>query len=151
MKKDIKQQLFSLCLNLIEQRISNAQLAISTAKESANDDRKSSAGDKHETGRAMAQLEQEKSGQQLKDVFDLKKSIEKLNLDIQSASAQVGSIVITDKGNFFILAPLGKLIVDENIYYAISISSPIGDKLKGRIKNESFEMKGIVYKILEVF
>lgn len=151
MKKDIKQQLFSLCLNLIEQRISNAQLAISTAKESANDDTKSSAGDKHETGRAMAQLEQEKSGQQLKDVFDLKKSIKKINLDIQSASAQVGSIVITDKGNFFILAPLGKLIVDENVYYAISISSPIGDKLKGRIKNESFEMKGIVYKILEVF
>lgn len=147
---NLKHQLYSLCLKQIEQKISNAQSAIDSATESANDDTKSSAGDKHETGRSMAQLEQEKSRHQLKEALDLKKSIEKINLQIQSASAHVGSIVITDKGNFFILVPVGKLSIHEKSYYAISIASPIGIKLKNLIKNDSFDMNGIVYKILEV-
>lgn len=151
MKKDIKQQLFSLCLNLIAQRISNAQLAINNAKESANDDTKSSAGDKHETGRAMAQLEQEKSAHQLNDALDLKKAIEKINLEIKSDSAQVGSIVVTDRGNFFVSVPVGKIEIEKVQYYAISIASPIGLKLKNLTKNDSFNMNGIVYKILKVF
>lgn len=150
-KNNLKQQLYSLCLVQIEKRISNAQLAINNAKESANDDTKSSAGDKHETGRAMAQLEQEKSAHQLNEALELKASIEKINLDIQSTSAQVGSIVHTDKGNFFISIPVGKLAVDNTHYFAISIASPIGAKLKNLTKNDSFEMNGIVYKILEVF
>src|SRR3989344_3123698 len=110
-KNNLKLQLYSLCLVQIEQRISNAQLAIDNAKESSNDDTKSSAGDKHETGRAMAQLEQEKSAHQLNEALDLKASIEKINLAIKSISAQVGSIVHTDKGNFFISVPVGKLTV----------------------------------------
>lgn len=150
MKTNLKHQLYSLCLKQIEQKISNAQSAIDSATESANDDTKSSAGDKHETGRAMAQLEQEKSRHQLKEALDLKKSIEKINLEIQSASAHVGSIVITDNGNFFILVPVGKLSIDGKSYYAISIASPIGVKLKNLTKNDSFDMNGIVYKILEV-
>lgn len=151
MNTNLKQQLFSLCLTQIEQKISIAQSAIDNATESANDDTKSSAGDKHETGRAMAQLEQEKSRHQLKEALDLKKSIEKINIDIQSTSAHVGSVVHTDKGNFFISVPVGKLTIENTSYYSISITSPIGAKLKNLTKNDSFDMNGIVYKILEVF
>ena len=147
---NLKHELYLLCLKCIEQKISNAQSAIDSATESANDDTKSSAGDKHETGRAMAQLEQEKSRHQLKEALDLKTSIEKINLEIKSTSAHVGSIIITDKGNFFILVPVGKLLFDEKSYYAISIASPIGAKLTNLTKNDSFDMNGIVYKILEV-
>ena len=120
------------------------------AKESANDDSKSSAGDKHETGRAMAQLEQEKSGYQLKEAQELKNNLEKININTVSKSVQLGSIVITDKGNFFVSIPVGKLIVDSQTYYAISLSSPIGVKVKNLTKKDAFEMNNIVYKILEI-
>ena len=53
---NLKQQLYSLCLKQIEQKISNAQSAIDSATESANDDTKSSAGDKHETGRGYGSI-----------------------------------------------------------------------------------------------
>ncbi len=151
MNINLKKHLHSLCLDQINQRISTTQLAIDNAKESANDDTKSSAGDKHETGRAMAQLEQEKNAFQLNELFEMKKVLEKINLSIQSASIQVGSIVVTDKINFFISVPVGKLIIEKEAYYSISINSPIGEKLKNRIKNDSFDMNGIVYKILEIF
>lgn len=150
MKTSLKQKLHSLCLQNVEQRILNAQLAINNAKESANDDTKSSAGDKHETGRAMAQLEQEKSANQLNEALSLKKALEKLDLTISSKSVQVGSVVLTDKGNFFISIPVGKLTVEKETYYSISIGSPIGEKIKNLVKNDTFNMNGIVYKILGV-
>jgi len=137
-------------MECIEQRISNAQEAINVAKESANDDSKSSAGDKHETGRAMAQLEQEKSGQQLKEAEELKKTLEKMNVGNTSDSIQIGSIVLTNKGNFFIAVPVGKLIVDKESYYAISIGSPLGAKIKNLRNGTEFDMNGIVYKILGI-
>ena len=150
MKKNLKTELYSLCLKHIEQRISNAQEAIDVAKESANDDSKSSAGDKHETGRAMAQLEQEKSGQQLKEAEELKNVLEKIDMSRNSDSIQLGSLVLTDKGNFFVSIPVGKLIIEKEPYHAISIGSPIGTKIKNLKKNDTFDMNSIVYKILEV-
>ncbi len=150
MKKKLKEQLYLLCMDYVEKRISNLQGAILVAKESANDDSKSSAGDKHETGRAMAQLEQEKSGYQLKEAQELKNNLEKININTVSKSVQLGSIVITDKGNFFVSIPVGKLILDSQTYYAISLSSPIGVKVKNLTKKDAFEMNNIVYKILEI-
>lgn len=150
MKTSIKEELYFLCLQQIEQRIATTQMAIDSAKESANDDTKSSAGDKHETGRAMAQLEQEKSAVQLHEALALKKTLEKIDYTLSSKSVMVGSVVYTDKGNFFISIPVGKLSVQTEVFYSISIGSPIGDKIKNLQKNDTFEMNGIVYKILGI-
>ncbi len=150
MKANIKQQLCLLCYEAVAQRIANAQNAIDVAKESANDDSKSSAGDKHETGRAMAQLEQEKSAIQLNESIELKKEVEKIDFTNSAGSAQLGSLVITDKGNFFISVPIGKLNINQQTYFAVSPSSPIGMKVRNLKKNDSFDMNGLVYKILEI-
>jgi sortase (surface protein transpeptidase) len=56
----LKTRLHSLCVSYVGQRIETAQRAIAIAQASANEETKSSAGDKYETGRAMAQLEIEK-------------------------------------------------------------------------------------------
>ena len=56
----IKQTLYNFCVTYINQRMATAQQAIHTAQASANEETKSSAGDKYETGRAMMQLEIEK-------------------------------------------------------------------------------------------
>ncbi|MBL0329305.1 MAG: 3-oxoacyl-ACP synthase [Bacteroidetes bacterium] len=150
MKKNLKEQLHSLCLAAVEQRIQNAQAAIAVAQESANDDTKSSAGDKHETGRAMAQLEQEKSAHQLNEALELKKILEKINPDFKADSVQLGSVVLTDKGHFFIAIPVGKLVLDSVTYFAISITSPIGSKIKNLRPGDSFEMNGMHYKIKSI-
>ena len=53
----IKQELYKQCKNYVSNCIDTAQKAIDDAVESANDDTKSSAGDKYETGREMMQQE----------------------------------------------------------------------------------------------
>src|ERR1041385_4204908 len=62
-KKKIKLR----CEEIIRGRISVAEHAMKQAQESANSDEKSSAGDKHETGRAMGQIDREMNERQLKE------------------------------------------------------------------------------------
>ena len=66
---NIKQQLYKHCQEFVNQKLDTIQKTILSNKEALNSETKSSAGDKHETGRAMLQLEMEKAGQQLKVVL----------------------------------------------------------------------------------
>jgi len=150
MKPNLKSQLYILCQQFVEQRIANAREAIKNATDSANDDTKSSAGDKHETGRAMAHLEQEKGVTQLNEAIELQSVLQKINPEIISNTIQVGSVVITDKGNFYICIPAGKIEVDNQVYFAISIGSPIGMKIKKLSKKDQFEFNSSVYNIIDV-
>lgn len=53
----------------VEERIQHLQLALDDAMQATADDSKSTAGDKHETSRAMAHLEQEKLGSQFSEAL----------------------------------------------------------------------------------
>ncbi len=63
--ESIKTRLLALCHNYVDQRITNSKQAMDDAQAAANEEGKSSAGDKYETGRAMAQIERDKAAQQL--------------------------------------------------------------------------------------
>ena len=57
----IKEQLFTQCLAFIDNRLITIKNTMQEIQESLLSETKSSAGDKHETGRAMLQLEREKA------------------------------------------------------------------------------------------
>ena len=102
------------------------------AQESANQEDKSSAGDKYETGRAMAQLEIEKASGQLAEANKLKQALEHIHADASGPIVKPGSLVITNQGSYFISIAAGKLTVDGETWFAISASSPLGATLMGR-------------------
>ena len=58
---NLKEQLYNHCLEIVEKRFEMIQTIITGIQQSLLSETKSTAGDKHETGRAMAQLEQEKA------------------------------------------------------------------------------------------
>ena len=84
------------------ERIARTQHSIDEAVESRNSDTKSSAGDKHETGRAMVQLEIEKLQRLLGQTKAIYASVDQIdpanNLDYVTAGALVG----TESGTFLI-------------------------------------------------
>lgn len=92
--------------SLISKAIEHAQLA-------ANEETKSSAGDKYETGRAMMQLEIEKQSVQLAEAMKLKHVLSQINPEKTTETIQSGSLVFTDQGNFYISISAGKLIWKE--------------------------------------
>lgn len=52
----IKEHLYDHCLEYVNSNIETARKAIAAAQEAMESENKSTAGDKHETGRAMKQL-----------------------------------------------------------------------------------------------
>jgi hypothetical protein len=125
----IKQQLHALCLTYMEERINGANQAIQFAQASANEETKSSTGDKYETGRAMAQLEIEKNSAQLAEARSLKQILLLLDPVKTNDTIQAGSLVITNQGRFYISIPAGQFTVEGEIYFTISRSSPIAQIL----------------------
>lgn len=149
--REIKQQLYDRCQAYLSQRMATAQDALQGAQDAANDETKSSAGDKYETGRAMMQLEMEKHSAQLAEAMKLKRLLDQIRVDHQPAAVQPGSLVITDQGNFFVAISVGQLVVENRTYIALSAESPLGLKLKGLKQGESFNFGNKTYKIEQVW
>jgi hypothetical protein len=146
----IKEQLYLKCAEYVSQRMQIVQVAIDAAGESGNDETKSSAGDKHETGRAMMQLEQEKNGKQLQEVNELQKLFKKIDPTQKINKAELGALVITDKQNFYISISAGKMIVDTTMYLALSPQAPLAKKLMGLSEGDKMEFNGNYYTVNKV-
>lgn len=146
----LKQQLHSRCLTYVDERIKAAQEAIHIAQQSANEETKSSAGDKYETGRAMAQLEIEKNGVQLAEALRLKQTLEQILPDLETKTVHVGSLVTTNQGNYYIAISAGQFIINEEVYFVISQASPIGQKLMGLHVEQCFSFNKREFSVLQI-
>ena len=129
--KEIKEQLYNACIAFVQKRADTVQHIISSNQKALSSETKSSAGDKHETGRAMLQLEMEKASQQLKGIHEMKSALSKINLN-SSDQVKLGSLIITNIANYFLAISAGEIKLENQIYYAISPSSPIGKLLLGK-------------------
>lgn len=146
----VKQKLYALCQKYVSDRIEAARQAIADAQNSANEETKSSSGDKYETGRAMAQLEIEKIAHQLHESVKLKSILEPIRLDVSPATAQMGSLVVTDRGAFFLAISLGKVEIDGELYVIISPASPLGKQLFGAKEGDTRTLNNQTYHVKEL-
>lgn len=128
----IKQQLLKECVLFVENKHATISKSIASNKNDLFSETKSSAGDKHETGRAMIQLEMEKAGQQLAEVNFMQTVLNKITVDNSSKIICLGSLVKTSKGTYFLAVSVGQIKVENNVYFAVSAQSPIGKQLLGK-------------------
>ena len=146
----IKEVLFKECEDFVNKRLQTVEDIISSNQKALQSETKSSAGDKHETGRAMLQLEMEKAGQQLAGISQMKLILAKINILKKSEVAHLGSVVETGFANYFLSISTGKIKVEDKIYFAISVSSPIGKLLLGKKVNEEFTFNGKTFKVKKI-
>ena len=146
----IKQQLYQIVSEQILQRINDAETAIAEARKASENDTKSSAGDKYETGRAMMQQEIDLNSRQLLEARKLQALLQQINADTTHNVAQTGSLVTTNQGDFYLAVGSGALFINGKKYFAISAASPIGLQLKGKKIGESFMLNGMKFEILNV-
>lgn len=146
-----KQELYNQCQAFVNSRLQTIQDIISSNQKALQSETKSSAGDKHETGRAMLQLEIEKAGQQLQSISQMNETLSKINLENTSTIAHLGSLVKTNEANYFLSISAGQLVVENEHYFAVSVSSPIGKLLLGKKEKEEVVFNGKQIKIVGVF
>lgn len=108
---------------------------------------KRTAGDKHETALAMLQAEQERTGRHLQQAKEQLSVVNHLLVQQGIATDGKGSLVHTDKGIFFLGVAAGRVTVDNNHIFAISIAAPIAQKLLTTPVGASFSLNGRVYRV----
>ena len=141
-KNTIKENLYNQCKEFVDNKLTTIENTIKSNQDALASETKSSAGDKHETGRAMLQLEMEKAGQQLRVVSEMKMILDRINIQETSEVCKLGTIVKTNSINYFIAISAGKLTFENEIFYAISSKSPIGKLLIGKKENEKIVFNG---------
>jgi transcription elongation GreA/GreB family factor len=111
----------------------------------AANDSKSSAGDKHETGRAMMQQSQEQLGKQLQEAEMKRASIARIQTLPASETIGEGSLVTTKENTLLLAAPLGKIYFEEKDVFVISMQSPLAQAMKGKKSGDTilFQQKQI--------
>jgi len=150
-KKELKGLVYHKILDELDRKIEVISAAIASAKDSRNNDTKSSAGDKYETGREMMQIEIEKNEVLLNQTAKQRKELARINVSEEFNKVAFGSLVVTDKGTYFISIGIGKIQIDDQICYAISLASPIGALLKDKMLGDevSFQGRSFVIKGIE--
>jgi hypothetical protein len=145
-----KQKLIQACSDYLKGKINSLNAIINEVSESSNAESKSSAGDKHETSKAMMQLEIEKLGTQLKDAELQLTEFEKINFSKNFHTIEQGSLVETNKGYFLIAGSIGKITVDDKSVFVISNKSPLAIDFSGKQQKDSLSFNGVEYIILSV-
>jgi transcription elongation GreA/GreB family factor len=147
---DLKEQLYKMCIDYVQKRISEARQAINDAQDSSDEETKSSAGDKYETGREMMQQVADQAQVQLNEANKLMVALSAIAYNTDHSNADTGSIVYTNHGQFYIAISAGTLSTGPQTFYAVSPASPIGVKLNGRKAGDEFDLNGRAYKIEKV-
>ena len=147
----IKEALYNKCQEFIDGKLLTIQYSIDEIQKALLNETKSSVGDKHETGRAMLQLEREKVGQQLRGIQKTKEVLSKIDSKKTSDVACLGSIIYTPVANYYLAISAGEIKYNNKLFYAISTGTPIGKLLLGKKTGESIAFRNqkiMIEKIL---
>ncbi len=146
----MKHNLHQKCIDTINENINVLQKNINSAQETANEDTKSSAGDKYETTRAMMQIEIQNYTKRLLDAQNTKNILCNMIFPLQYLAVGVGALVITNQGRFFVGVGLGQMLLENEKYFVISPESPIGNLLMGKKIGEKFTFNQKEFVVLEI-
>ena len=148
--QNFKQKVLSQYQVLLQDKIDIYQDLINSLTEDAQNDAKSSAGDKHETTLSKLHIEQEKIANKLKEALEQQAILSKLDIEQVSNNVILGSLVKTNHLTVFVSTALPKITVDNLSVFAISPQSPLGMQLMHKSVDSEFPVNNVTYKILEI-
>lgn len=149
MDLNFKERLFIRCKEILSDRVLHAKKAMNDAQDAANNEEKSSAGDKFETGRAMGHRDRDMYAKQVVENEKELHRIEKLSLKT-SKIIKPGSLIRTDSNTYFIVTGLGKVVIEEQEIMVISAQSPIAQLLMDKKIMDKISFNGLSSSIVEI-
>ena len=146
----MKAELLEKVKELVEKRMDTSWQAMEAAKNSANEEGKSSAGDKYETARAMGQIDREMTGRMYEQARQERMILEKINPLLIFSNIGLGALIKTTMGDFFMAVGAGIVAMNGKNIMVISPQSPIGQLLMGKAKQDTFDFRGKSYEIVSI-
>ncbi len=147
----IKKSLIEQCEAFVQQKIDVSEKLMNEAQESANNETKSSAGDKFETGRAMMHAERDLNANQFSEAMKIKMKLDLLKRTSVSDKIAFGSVVMTSYGNYFISISAGRIVAEGEKYFAISPQAPLAQLFLQKKVTDIIEFNDQKIKIIDIF
>lgn len=147
----LKTRLHDHLFNALESRKSALQLERSQLSIDSTESGKGSAGDKHEVGIAMAQIEIGKLDQQIALTQQQLADVQKLDPSGPLYQILVGSLFEIDQNWYYCSVPFGQIQLDQTTFFCLSQEAPLFQALKGKKEHESAQFNGRNWKINKIY
>lgn len=148
--KIVKKKIWEACLEKQKSLATTTKEAMDQAQESANEE-KGSMEEKFESFREQLIRDRDMFARKLGEQLSGLDTLRQIDVNKTLSTVQPGSVVITEKQKFFVSIGLGELKIDGDIYFAISVQSPLYQQMEGKKAGDSFEFRNISHKIVNVF
>lgn len=146
----IKGEIYKHCMATIMEKVEMGTSQLESLEESLELELKSSAGDKFETGREMMHAEFERVKKQLVLTIKQLEVLQRINPEVNQNKVSIGSLVVTNTGKYFFSVAIGRIQIEKEKYFGISLASPIGKLLKDKVVGDKIEFNGKKITIKEI-
>ena len=147
----LKTRLHDHLFNALESRKSALQLERSQLSIDSTDSGKGSAGDKHEVGIALAQIEIGKLDQQIALAQQQLADLQKLDPSVPLDQILVGSLFEINQNWYYCSVPFGQIQFDDMTIFCMSSDAPLFQALKGKKVQNSTLFNGRDWKINKIY
>ena len=146
-----KTELCNQCIEKLQTQIDDLQAAIDKVQESIEGEQSSTAGNKFETARAMGHEELDRLNRQFFNLNNEMNILNQINASKSCDSVQLGALVETDKKILYLSVALGKIELNKQVVFAVSVKSPIGQAIIGKITNDEIIIGNNKEKIISIY
>tara|TARA_Y100000768_G_scaffold386392_1_gene374697 strand:- start:528 stop:971 length:444 start_codon:yes stop_codon:yes gene_type:complete len=145
----LKKHVIEYILSVLRSNTDLLENELKSINEEKNSISKSSAGDKHETSRALMQSEFDKINNNYQSQLNHLKVIESLDMS-DKPKIGLGSLIETDSSILFIGIGLGIHQIGNKKVIIVSRASPIGKQLEGKKEGDYIFLNNNKEKIIRI-
>jgi len=144
----IKEKLLAKCIGIKEESETNVLAAMNDAQQSANE--YGAPRDRYDSFRAQMMRKRDMLAQQLSVLGEEIRYLRQIKPGTISKKVEAGALVKLDNQTLYIVAGIGKIVLEEEIYYVVSPVVPLVDAMQNLKAGDSFTFRGTVMKIIEI-
>ncbi|HOY32738.1 MAG TPA: hypothetical protein PKW80_12745 [Bacteroidales bacterium] len=148
-RKELKKKIFDFCMQLQVRQMESVQEEMHEAFQNAKE--YGTPEDWLDTYKMDMLNKRDACGVQLQKIIEEIKTLERIDPSIIIDEVTFGAVVFTETQKLIIATGMGKIIIDDETYHAISPTVPLYHAIKGLKAGDTFEFRGEKNKILEVF
>jgi len=143
----LKTRVHDHLFQLLEKHVSELSIQRTQISHDSTESGKGSAGDKHEVGIAMAQLEIEKIDGQIYLLQQQHTALKRIDAQQTHTHIQIGSIFMCNEQWFYCSIAFGQLEFEQSSVFCLSPEAPLYLALKGKKVGETALLNGKTWKI----
>ena len=144
----LKEKLLARCIEMKEESETNTLAAMNDAQQSANE--YGAPRDRYDSIRAQMMRKRDMLAQQLSAVEEELSYLRQIKPGTISAKVEAGALVELNTQTLYIIAGIGKLVIDDKTFYVVSPVVPLVAAMKDLKKGDSFTFRGTTRKIIEI-